>query len=312
MWRLVPGQCAPDRHCRNRRPRPGVTARGGAAHLPRQKGRRIMTDSHQRLTITRRTALAGALGTAALAAAGPARAPGRGPQAERALHHGRRPRVRRPQLLRPARLRDAGARRPRRRRHDVHARLRQQRGVHGDARGPDHRALPVSPAAGPAGAARHRRRRPALVGRAAEHAFADARCGLRDHADRQMAHGQPAEVRPAQERLRRVLGALRRRGRLFHPRLRRPSGLVGRRNPDRGRRLHHRPSGRRDDPHARAAQGRTASRSSSACTSPRRTGRGKPTTKKAAPRASGSPRRRAKAAAASCTTTAARWRLTPG
>jgi hypothetical protein len=62
MWRLVPGQCAPDRHCRNGRPR-SARQRAERAAPRRQKGRNSMTDSRDRLTLTRRTALAGALGT---------------------------------------------------------------------------------------------------------------------------------------------------------------------------------------------------------------------------------------------------------
>src|SRR6478735_3411029 len=73
MWRRTPGQCAPDRRHRNGRPRLRCDRhRGGAAYSTRQKGRDIMKDSRQGLTITRRGALAGALGTAALAASGPA------------------------------------------------------------------------------------------------------------------------------------------------------------------------------------------------------------------------------------------------
>ena len=120
-----------------------------------------MPDSLDRLTITRRTALAGALGTAALAAGGPAlaQAGGRKPNMLYIMAddlgyadlscYGRRDYA------------DPGARRAGGRGHDVHARLCQQRGVHGDARGADHRPLPVSPAGRAAGAARRGRRRPA-------------------------------------------------------------------------------------------------------------------------------------------------------
>ncbi len=55
---------------------------------------------------------------------------------------------------------------------------------------------------------------------------------------------------------------------------------------------------------------RTSGRSSSACTSPRRTGRGKATTPRARPNPTASPPRRTRPR--SCTTTAGRWRPTPG
>ena len=132
---------------------------------------------------------------------------------------------------------------------------------------------------GPAG------RRPAA--RAPDRRLAAARGGLSHHADRQVALGRAAQIRPAQERLRRVLGPLRRRRRLFPPRLRRPPGLVGRRDPRRGGRLHHRSPRRPRRSRRSTSARRTASRSSSACISPRRTGRGKRTTRKAARKATG-------------------------
>src|SRR6478735_4127246 len=72
MLRLAPGHCAPDRHSRNGRPRSGATTPERGRLLIETRGTQAMTDSRDRLTLTRRTALVGALGTAALAATRPA------------------------------------------------------------------------------------------------------------------------------------------------------------------------------------------------------------------------------------------------
>ncbi len=84
---------------------------------------------------------------------------------------------------------------------------------------------------------------------------------LQDLADRQVASRRTTEIWPAAERLRRILGLPRRRGRLFPPRLRQQQGSVGRRHADREDRLFHRPARRCRDRARSKSVRRMASRS---------------------------------------------------
>ncbi len=168
--------------------------------------------------------------------------PGTQPSAQLPVHHGGRLRMGRPLLLRAQRIPDAANRLDRGARHEIHARLCQFGSLQRDAVRADHRTLPISPA----GRARRTAGRagPRPVARSPDAPLIAATARLPHRADRQMASWQPAQFRPAQERLRRVLGQSRRRCGLFHPQGRRPARRLGRRCEGGRARILYRPAGR--------------------------------------------------------------------